>query len=51
MKKIGIGDVDEERLKRGIALLVENLKLPRSPSSDEVFSRAYLPSRADRDLK
>ena len=51
MKKIGIGDVDEERLKKGIALLVENLKLPRTPSSDEVFSRAFLPSRAERDLK
>jgi NitT/TauT family transport system substrate-binding protein len=51
MKKIGIGDVDEARLKRGIDLLVENLKLPRTPATDEVFSRAFLPSRAERDLK
>jgi NitT/TauT family transport system substrate-binding protein len=51
MKKIGIGDVDEARLKSGIALLVENLKLPRTPTSDEVFTRAFLPPRAERDLK
>lgn len=51
MKTIGIGDVNAERLKKGIDLLVENLKLPRTPSNDEVFSRAFLPSRAERDLK
>ena len=51
MKKIGIGDVDPERLKKGIELLVDNLKLPRTPSSDEVFTRAFLPPRAERDLK
>ncbi len=51
MKKIGIGDVDEERLKKGIDLLVENLKLPRTPATNEVFTRAFLPPRAERDLK
>ena len=51
MKKIGIGDVDEDRLQKGIALLVDNLKLPRSPAADEVFTRAFLPPRIDRDLK
>ena len=51
MKKIGIGDVDPARLKKGIDLLVENLKLPRTPSADEVFTRAFLPPRAERDLK
>jgi len=51
MKKIGIGDVDPERLKKGIDLLVDNLKLPRTPSSEEVFTRAFLPPRAERDLK
>ncbi len=51
MKKIGIGDVDNERLKRGIDLLVENLKLPRSPSTDEVFTRAFLPPASERALK
>jgi NitT/TauT family transport system substrate-binding protein len=51
MKKIGIGDVDEQRLKKGIDLLVENLKLPRTPATSEVFTRAFLPPRAERDLK
>jgi NitT/TauT family transport system substrate-binding protein len=51
MKTIGIGDVNAERLKKGIDLLVENLKLPRTPSNDEVFNRAFLPPRAERDLK
>jgi len=51
MKTIGIGDVNAERLKKGIDLLVENLKLPRTPQNDEVFSRAFLPSRAERELK
>lgn len=51
MKTIGIGDVDPARLKKGIDLLVENLKLPRTPSADEVFTRAFLPPRAERDLK
>jgi NitT/TauT family transport system substrate-binding protein len=51
MKQIGIGDVDEERLKKGIVLLVENLKLPRTPATSEVFSRAYLPARSERELK
>ena len=51
MKQIGIGDVDEARLQKGIALLVENLKLPRTPANDEVFSRAFLPPRAERELR
>jgi NitT/TauT family transport system substrate-binding protein len=51
MKSIGIGDVDEQRLKKGIDLLVESLKLPRTPSTDEVFSRAFLPARGERELR
>jgi len=51
MKTIGIGDVDNERLKRGIDLLVENLKLPRSPAPEEVFTRAFLPPASGRALK
>jgi hypothetical protein len=30
---------------------VENLKLPRTPATSEVFSRAYLPARSERELK
>jgi len=51
MKKIGIGDVDQARLKKGIDLLVENLKLPATPAPDKVFTRAFLPPAAERALK
>jgi NitT/TauT family transport system substrate-binding protein len=49
--KIGLGDVDPERLKRSIALVVEANALPRSPAPDEVFDRSFLPARADRPAK
>lgn len=51
MKEIGIGDVNEARLKKGIDLLVENLQLPRTPATSEVFSRAFLPPQEARMVK
>lgn len=49
--KIGFGDVDPERLKRAIALVVEANGLPRTPTNDEVFDRSFLPPRAERASK
>jgi NitT/TauT family transport system substrate-binding protein len=49
--KIGFGDVDGERLKRAIAMVVEANGLPRTPANDEVFDRSFLPPRADRASK
>jgi NitT/TauT family transport system substrate-binding protein len=49
--KIGFGDVDGDRLKRAIAMVVEANGLPRTPSNDEVFDRSFLPPRADRASK
>lgn len=46
--KIGFGDVDGERLKRAIALVVEANGLPRTPAPDEVFDRNFLPPKAER---
>ncbi len=46
--KIGLGDVDSERLKRSIAMVVDANQLPRTPATDEVFNRSFLPARADR---
>ncbi len=46
--KIGIGDVDEARFKRGIAIVAEANQLPRVPAVDEVFSRAFLPPAGER---
>lgn len=45
---IGVGDLDDARLKRSIATLVENGELPRTPSVSEVFDRSFLPPRSDR---
>ncbi len=49
--RIGLGDVDDERLKRSIATVVEANQLPRTPVVSEVFDRSFLPARADRPAK
>ena len=49
--KIGLGDVDPDRLKRAISLVVEANGLPRLPAPDEVFDRSFLPPRAERPAK
>jgi NitT/TauT family transport system substrate-binding protein len=46
--RIGIGDVDDERFRRGIAIVAEANQLPRVPAADEVFTRAFLPPAAER---
>lgn len=48
---IGLGDVNDARLERAIDMVVEANALPRRPSRDEVFNRAFLPARADRPSK
>jgi NitT/TauT family transport system substrate-binding protein len=45
--KIGLGNVDDERLKRAIAIVVEANGLPRTPKEDEIFTRAFLPPAAE----
>ena len=49
--RIGLGDVDEERLKRSIATVVDANQLPRTPTASEVFDRSFLPARTDRPSK
>ncbi len=49
--KIGFGDVDPERLKRSIALVVEANGLPRAPAPEEVFDRSFLPPKSERPAK
>lgn len=50
MKEIGIGDIVDERMARAIAAVVEGYQLQRVPTPAEVFSRAFLPPRAEREL-
>lgn len=51
LAKVGLGDLDDERLKRSIKIVVEANKLERSPAPNEVFDRRFLPAKADRPTK
>jgi NitT/TauT family transport system substrate-binding protein len=46
--RIGIGDMDDARLARSIAQIVQARKLLRTPSVQEVFDRSFLPPPAQR---
>ncbi|MET0652197.1 MAG: ABC transporter substrate-binding protein [Hyphomicrobiaceae bacterium] len=50
MKEIGIGDIKDDRMTRAIAIVVEGYQLERTPAPGEIFSREYLPPRAEREL-
>lgn len=49
--KIGLGNVDIERLKKSIDILVEANGLPRKPAVEEIFTPAFLPPVADLPKK
>jgi NitT/TauT family transport system substrate-binding protein len=51
MKDIGVGDVKDERMTRAIGIIVEGYQLARAPTAAEIFSRQFLPPRAERELK
>jgi NitT/TauT family transport system substrate-binding protein len=46
--RIGIGDVDDERLARSIALIALSAGLPAIPSVRDVFDRSFLPPLSAR---
>lgn len=46
--RLGAGDLDDARLARAIGQVVEVFALPRTPTPDEVFSRAFLPPAEER---
>jgi NitT/TauT family transport system substrate-binding protein len=48
--RVGAGDLDDARLGRAIAQVVEVFQLPRAPAPSEVFSRDFLPPAAERAL-
>ena len=50
MKEIGVGDLKDERLKKSIGIVVTGYELPATPTPEQVFSRAFLPPRAEREL-
>jgi len=49
--KIGVGNVDIERLKRSIEILVDAENLPRTPSVGEIFTPDFLPPSAELPKK
>lgn len=49
-RQLGAGDLDDARLTRAIGQTVEVFQLPRTPRPEEVFSRAFLPPRAEREF-
>ena len=50
MKEIGIGDIKDDRMARAIDIVVEGYGLTRTPKPGEIFSRQFLPPRAEREL-
>jgi len=51
LARLGLGDVDEARLRKAIGIVVEANQLPRSPAPAEVFDRSFLPPRTERPSK
>lgn len=51
LAKLGLGDLDDERLKRAIKIVVDANKLERTPAPSEVFDRRFLPAKTERPTK
>ncbi len=49
--KIGLGNIDAERLKKSIDILVEANNLPRTPKVEEIFSADFMPPLAELPKK
>ena len=47
-RQLGIGDVDDVRLKSSIAIISTSFELPRQPEAAQVFDRGFLPPKAER---
>ncbi len=48
---LGLGDINDERMKKAISVLVEASNLPRTPDLSEIFDRSFLPPLAERPKK
>jgi NitT/TauT family transport system substrate-binding protein len=47
-RDLGIGDVNDIRLKSAISTIVTSFELSRAPPSGEIFDGSFLPAKADR---
>ena len=48
--ELGVGDMKNARMDEAIKVIAAAYELPKSPKVDDVFSRAFLPPKADRVL-
>ena len=48
--RIGLGDLDDERLARAIDIVAEGYQLQTTPDAAQVFDRSFLPPLDDRQL-
>jgi NitT/TauT family transport system substrate-binding protein len=48
---LGLGDIDDTRMKKAIDILVDANKLPRTPTVAEIFTRDLLPPKSERPTK
>jgi len=46
--ELGIGDVSDARLANSSAVIAESYGLARTPAASEIFSRVFLPPKAER---
>lgn len=51
LAETGLGNVDPDRFKKAIDLVVTANGLPRTPAAEEIFSGAFLPAPEDRIFK
>lgn len=48
--RLGLGDVDDARLARAIDIVAAGYQLPSNPKPEQVFTRQFLPSLAERKI-
>lgn len=48
VRRLGFGAIDDARMTRSIAQIVEVFGLPRAPAVNEVFNASFLPPMAER---
>ncbi|WP_108661907.1 ABC transporter substrate-binding protein [Acuticoccus kandeliae] len=48
VKVVSLGNIDPERMKKAIDIVVQANELPRTPSVDEIFTDAFLPPEDER---
>ncbi len=49
--ELGVGDIKDARMTDAIATIAASYELPKSPEVEDVFSRAFLPPKAERMLQ